>query len=133
MVGLLRGTSSALLAALRSTEPAFAKPAFVEEAQDIVTRLGELRFVDIAPPDLEAEAHAREHLETFGQPDEEMDIVDGEIKEKRDVEGLEDMLAVLSTGNSKEPISRVTMADLEVVKERLLTLSTMMGIEINLS
>jgi hypothetical protein len=108
--------ASALVAVLKSTmgqdDPALT------EAQDIVAQLANVRFSDIAPRDLEAEAHAREHLETYGAPDEEMGDPDI-LKDKRDVEGLEDLLNSLSTNGGTSTKARPTADDVRALKGRL--------------
>lgn len=115
-LGLLRGMASAVIAVLKSTtEP--NNPTLVE-AQNIAEQLAEVRFSDIAPRDLEAEAHAREHLEAYGAPDEEVDIPDA-VKDKRDVESLEDMINLLNTNGNVPVKSRPTMDDIHALKGRL--------------
>ncbi|GLB44173.1 putative essential protein Yae1, N terminal [Lyophyllum shimeji] len=100
-LGLVRGHSSALLSFLISAPSAATlglsddeKEALMQEAREIVTLLGNIRYSDIEPRDLEAERHAREHLEAEG---EEMEVSE-EIEKRKQMEGVEDMLASLSTG-----------------------------------
>lgn len=95
--------------------------------------LGEVRFSDIVPVDEEAEAHAREHLKAEG---EEM-VLNEELKDKRDVEGLEDLLKGMSAGgsgdhsvNGKE--KRPGPRDVEEAKERLGRVCQMLGLLIEL-
>lgn len=58
------------------------------EVGDIEKKLNEVRFSDIAPRDIEAEEHAREHLE------DGMDVNE-ELADKREIEKLEDMFGGL--------------------------------------
>ncbi|OBZ68798.1 hypothetical protein A0H81_11369 [Grifola frondosa] len=73
----------------------------LREARDIVSQLSNVRFSDIAPPDLEAQRHAREHLESVMEDDNEgMDFeVPEEVAEKRKMEKLEDMIAQMGAGS----------------------------------
>ena len=116
-LGLLRGTSSVVLAFLQKSSDINEKAQMLAEAQDISSQLSRVRFSDIMPRDLEAEEHAREHLETEGIP---LDMNE-EIADKREVEGLEDMLANLSAdnGKSKGKHARPTIGDVQVLKDRL--------------
>ncbi|KAF7297305.1 Yae1-N domain-containing protein [Mycena indigotica] len=62
-IGHLRGIVSAVISFLQSTFCERAdKDALLAEAREISASLADVRFSDIAPRDLEAEAHAREHL-----------------------------------------------------------------------
>lgn len=85
-----------------------------------------VRFTDIAPRDLEAEAHAREHLESEGS---EMEVNDG-LAEKRKMEGIEDMLAQLSagTGGGAGTSGRLTVDDVRGLKVRLEALTGQFGV-----
>ncbi|KAG6861815.1 hypothetical protein C0995_011697 [Termitomyces sp. Mi166 len=120
-LGLIRGQSSALLSFLTSTPaPALglsgdAKEALVQEIRDIVLQLGNVRFSDIEPRDLEAEKHAREHLEAEGQ---EMEVHE-DVEKKRQMEKVEDMLAGLSAGGTVNTPGRPTMEDVASLKARL--------------
>jgi hypothetical protein len=98
------------------------------EAQSISTELGIVRFSDIVPRDVEAEAHAREHLEATGALDEDMQIVDGPLKEKADAELLEDMLNSLSTNEGGMKQKRPTVEDVQRLKDRLGALLQRIGI-----
>ncbi|CAL1709047.1 unnamed protein product [Somion occarium] len=95
-IGNLRGISSALVSLLSS--PTFVpehgdREQFLQEARLISMELAELRFSDVAPPDLQAEQHAREHLESADVDDRDFDVeMNEEVKQKRDVEGLEDLM-----------------------------------------
>ncbi len=91
----------------------------MDEARTISSAFANIRFSDIAPRDVEAEEHARQHLEM----QEEEDGVDlpEEVDQKRRMEGLEDMLNRLSAGaitSTAEP-SRPTMDDVHALKDRL--------------
>lgn len=78
------------------------------EARGILNQLNEVRFSDIAPRDLQAEEHAREHLE------DGMDVNE-ELVEKRDVEQLEDMLSGLGSGQRARP----TLDSVRALAQRL--------------
>ncbi|ETW81528.1 hypothetical protein HETIRDRAFT_247413, partial [Heterobasidion irregulare TC 32-1] len=86
-LGIMRGLAAALQHFLNTLPQSEATAAHMTEARDISTQLAEVRFADVAPRDLEAEQHAREHLTTYG---EEMDGNE-EVEAKRKVEQLEDM------------------------------------------
>lgn len=103
----MRGIAAVLVAFLSQSGS-----SFLDEARTISTALNSIRFADIAPRDLEAEEHARQHLEAEG---EEVDVPE-EIDDKRRMEGLEDMLNRLSSGalNPAEE-SRPTMEDVIMV------------------
>ncbi|PBK71850.1 hypothetical protein ARMSODRAFT_882865 [Armillaria solidipes] len=121
-LGLLRGIASVLTAFLSS-----ASDPDREEARSISSALSSIRFSDIAPRDLEAEEHAREHLEDgVSEPEE--------IEEKRKIEDLEDMLNRLSAGKSiKADEGRPTLEDLQQLKERLKTLMERLSLEVERS
>jgi hypothetical protein len=125
-IGLLRGTAAALLAFL-SASPAHSA-SNLQEAQSISAGLSAVRFSDIEPRDLEAEAHAREHLAATGTADEDMEIVDGPLKDKADAEMLEDMLGALSTSGSSASQKRPTMDDVRALRSRLEALCQTVGI-----
>ncbi|KAK7029844.1 hypothetical protein R3P38DRAFT_2931735 [Favolaschia claudopus] len=107
------------------------KDALLSEARDIAAGLAVVRYTDVVPRDLEAEAHAREHL----QEDDPMDENE-ELSEKRKMEGLEDMLSRLTAG---APIadaaqrSRPTMDDVRLLEGRLHALSARLGIHVDRS
>lgn len=113
-LGQLRGLANGLLVLLTSAAiplpqpPSWAsstsgKDAAVEAARDLVRRLGKLRVQDVAPPDEEAERHAREHGEDA--------LLPPELQEKREMESLEDGLeAILSSGSARQtPNGRLEM------------------------
>lgn len=63
-LGTIRGMASALLVFVTSRSPETTEErSLAIEARDIVSQLSSIRFTDIAPRDLEAEEHARQHLE----------------------------------------------------------------------
>ncbi|KAF9484176.1 hypothetical protein BDN70DRAFT_789102, partial [Pholiota conissans] len=85
-LGLLRGIATVILFSLKASPDSCARDA-IAEAQEISSLLSRIRFSDIMPRDLEAEEHARQHLEAEGM---ELDVNE-DIAEKRDLEGIEDM------------------------------------------
>lgn len=93
----------------------------IAEAQEISSQLSRIQFSDIMPRDLEAEQHARQHMEKEGMS---LDVNE-EVAEKRDLEGIEDMLADMTAGNgkSKEATVRPTIEDVRALGLRLSTLS----------
>jgi hypothetical protein len=103
----------------------------IAEAQEISSQFSRVRFSDIMPRDLEAEEHAREHLEAEGI---ELDMNE-EIADKRDLEGLEDMLANLSANNgkSKGKNARPTVDDVRALKGRLSLLTNRLDLGIEWS
>ncbi|KAG6812240.1 hypothetical protein H0H92_003780 [Tricholoma furcatifolium] len=133
-LGLIRGHSSALLSFLSSTSPdllgvsASEKDGLLHEARDIFAQLGNVRYSDIEPRDLEAEQHAKEHLEAEGQ---EMEVNE-DIEKKRQMEQVEDMLAGLSAGRDVNVPARPTMEDVKKLKERLQILISQLGLQISL-
>jgi hypothetical protein len=102
----------------------------IVEARDITSLLANIRFTDIAPRDIEAEEHARQHLEV---DDNEMEV--NEVAEKRKMEELEDMLAQLTSGTITGPnqSGRSTIEDVRLLKGRLETLTRGLGLSVNLS
>jgi len=130
-LGLLRGIASVLLTFLRNMVNTPEKDPMIAEAQDISSQLARVRFSDIMPQDIEAEQHAREHLEAEGV---ELDVNE-EITAKRDIEGIEDMLANLSAGNGKtrEGRDRPTPDDVQALKSRLSRLSDHLNLGIEWS
>ncbi|KAK7039224.1 hypothetical protein VNI00_010129 [Paramarasmius palmivorus] len=129
-MGILRGISSAFVSHLVVSKNLPDNDPTVLEARAITSQLANVRFSDIAPRDLEAEEHAREHLEIDG---EEMDENE-EVAGKREVEGLEDMLAKLTAGaNPSSGHERPTVDDVHRLKERLQTLCEAAGLDVNWS
>ena len=69
-LGILRGTVNALLASLQLAKPLVflgnlpiedIREPIVKDLQMLSQRLSNIRLKDVAPRDLQAEAHAREH------------------------------------------------------------------------
>ncbi|KAG1765907.1 hypothetical protein EDD22DRAFT_978608 [Suillus occidentalis] len=86
-----------------------------------------LRFSDIAPIDQEAEQHAREHLDASDDPVGQSE----ELSQKREMEGLEDMLQRLTAGAPSRPLQdRPTREDVIRLKEGILALSGQLGLDI---
>ncbi|KAF5343212.1 hypothetical protein D9758_013420 [Tetrapyrgos nigripes] len=139
-IGILCGISSALLSFLTAQQLLEEDPNLTE-ARDISSQLARVRFSDIAPPDREAEAHAREHLEmerADGNDDRDNTMDENEeLADKRKMEGLEDMLANLtagtSLGNEAQNEKRPTAEDVRALKDRLGALCTEQGLSINWS
>lgn len=73
----------------------------LEEIRSISSLLSTIQFSDIAPRDLEAEQHAKEHL-GFGDPaivqntDSEAETVSQEKRSKEDISRLKERLDLLS-------------------------------------
>ncbi|KAJ6614638.1 hypothetical protein B0H10DRAFT_1196773 [Mycena sp. CBHHK59/15] len=131
-IGLLRGMSSALVAFLSSDAcDHLEKYVLLTEARAIATSLAVVRFSDVVPRDLEAEEHARQHLV---EDDSEMDV-NGELAEKRQIEGLEDMLSRLTAGRTQTngDKTRPTQSDVRLLEERLQALSAQLGLVVNRS
>lgn len=130
-LGILRGLASALLSFLETPGSTSSRQDLVDEAREIVSQLREIRFSDIAPPDLEAERHAREHIELDGEDDGGMDLIpDEELKKRQDMEKLEDIASQMGVSSMA---TRVTtripgMDDVRNLRERLLALCDSLGI-----
>ena len=81
------------------------------------------------PPDIEAEQHARDH-------DSDQDV-DEEIKGKRDIEGLEDMLERTDAGAGMHGCAvtaantRPSLEDVQALKARLKALADATGLQID--
>lgn len=124
-LGILRGVASALLSFLTLPVNQSERQDSIAEVREIASQLGDFRLSDIAPPDLEAERHAREHLDTYGggdEDDDEMELND-ELKEKMAVETLEDLMVQMSAGDSTtEAVKRPNAEDMHRLKSRLLSL-----------
>ncbi|KAF7307763.1 Yae1-N domain-containing protein [Mycena kentingensis (nom. inval.)] len=129
-LGILRGTVSALVAFFQSNLcQREDKDTLLVEARAIAVALADVRFTDIAPRDLEAEAHAREHLEA-DQDEFGMDE-NPELQEKRDMEALEDMVGRLTAGATKpSDAARPTSADVQKLAERIQALSRLLDLDI---
>ncbi|KAI6005375.1 hypothetical protein EDC04DRAFT_1009729 [Pisolithus marmoratus] len=117
-LGTLRGIASALVSFLSSIN---ATRAELDEARDIAASLSRIRFNDIAPPDIEAEQHAREHLH-----EDDPGLVQTEaLSQKREMEILEDMLSHMGAGVTQQ--IRPTREDIAKLKGRLSSLSARLG------
>ncbi|KAF8875217.1 hypothetical protein CPB84DRAFT_1689704 [Gymnopilus junonius] len=134
-LGLLRGVSSVLLSFLKdssdpspSPSPQSQRQALLVEAQDIASQLARVRFSDIVPRDLEAEQHAREHLEKEDGADE-----NEETARRREMEGIEDMLANLgASGKAKDTSGRPTVDDVHALRDRLAVLAERLGLSLGI-
>lgn len=126
-LGMLRGIASALVGFLSSSKapPSVVASSSLIEARDIAAQLSKVRFSDIAPPDLEAEAHAREHLASEDDA-AEVDVPE-EVVEKQKMERLEDMLEGMSASSDGTRIARPTVDDVRILKERLYALCSSIG------
>jgi len=102
----------------------------MQEAREIAAQLGNVRFSDIEPRDLEAEQHAREHLEM--DPEE---MLGEEVGERRRMQGVEDMLVRLSVGEGvhEQAQGRPTQEDVQKLKVRLGALGAQLGLGMNWS
>ncbi|KIO06022.1 hypothetical protein M404DRAFT_24792 [Pisolithus tinctorius Marx 270] len=122
-LGALRGIASALVSFLSSTNTI---PAEIEEARDIAASLSHVRFTDIVPPDMEAEQHAREHLQ-----DDDPGLAQTEaLSQKREMEMLEDMLSHMNANGGIQQV-RPTREDVVKLKGRLSSLSERLGISLS--
>jgi len=132
-LGHLRGISSAILALLHSstTLNEQQQQSSTQDAQEISSQLSNIRFSDIMPRDLEAEEHARQHLEEEGV---EIDVHE-KIAAKRDMEGIEDMLANLTAGMNPTgtATTRPSVDDVRILKDRLKVLSDRLNLQIDWS
>ena len=110
----------------------------LEEVRAISARLADIRFSDIVPRDLEAEAHARERLADESDIpvnglDENGVVQNEETMEKRKMEQLEDMMS--SFGTNPAPTSNLPRPGPEDVKAmhvRLLHVARVLGLELDL-
>ncbi|KAJ3869360.1 hypothetical protein EV359DRAFT_76770 [Lentinula novae-zelandiae] len=131
-VGMLRGMVSALLASINSSENLPGGESTLTEARSIAFQLSKIHFSEIAPRDLEAEAHAREHSE-MDEEDAGMEESE-ELAEKRQMEGLEDMLKRLNSGgvdtHPADQYQKFTLEDVQVLRQRIISLCTMIGIRL---
>ncbi|KAN0087842.1 hypothetical protein V8E55_006463 [Tylopilus felleus] len=97
-LGNLRGVAAAIRSFLSSQSPESLE---LEEIRSISSLLSTIQFSDIAPRDLEAEQHAKEHL-GFGDPaivqntDSEAETVSQEKRSKEDISRLKERLDLLS-------------------------------------
>jgi hypothetical protein len=126
-LGILRGISSAILALLRSSTTVNEKESTQADAQEISSQLSKIRFSDIMPRDLEAEEHARQHLEEGVEID-----VHEKIAATRDIEGIEDMFANLAAGTNFTGTTRPSVDDVHILKDRLRVLSDRLNLQVDI-
>jgi hypothetical protein len=132
-LGVLRGLASGLSSYLSmlTTDPSLSPASeyaqtLQEEVRVINIRLNDIRFSDIAPPDTEAEEHARVHLEQTAA-----DIIEDEtLLEKKELESLEDMLSSMGT-SSTVPSARPTMQSVVQIYDRLHSICKDLEVDIN--
>ena len=111
----------------------------LKEIRAISAQLSDIRFSDIVPRDLEAEAHAREHLADgegdlpVNELDENGTVQDEETVEKKKMEQLEDMMS--SFGTNPAPSSNLPRPgpeDVKAIHVRLLNVARVLGLELDL-
>lgn len=111
----------------------------LKEIRAISAQLSDIRFSDIVPRDLEAEAHAREHLADgegdlpVNELDENGTVQDEETMEKKKMEQLEDMMS--SFGTDPAPSSNLPRPgpeDVKAIHVRLLNVARVLGLELDL-
>lgn len=111
----------------------------LKEIRAISAQLSDIRFSDIVPRDLEAEAHAREHLADgegdlpVNELDENGTVQDEETMEKKKMEQLEDMM--FSFGTDPAPSSNLPRSgpeDVKAIHVRLLNVARVLGLELDL-
>ena len=111
----------------------------LKEIRTISAQLSDIRFSDIVPRDLEAEAHAREHLADgegdlpVNGLDENGAVQDEEAMEKRKMEQLEDMMSSFGTNPTpSSSLPRPGPEDVKAIRARLLNVARILGIELDL-
>jgi len=111
----------------------------LKEIRAISSQLSDIRFSDIVPRDLEAEAHAREHLADgegdlpVNGLDEDGMVQDEKTIEKKKKDQLEDMMS--SFGTSPAPSSNLPRRgpeDVKAIHVRLLNVARVLGLELDL-
>jgi hypothetical protein len=109
------------------------------ELEIISAQLSDIRFSDIVPRDLEAEAHAREHLADgeVDLPANELDengvVQDEETVEKRKMEQLEDMMSLFGTNPTlSSNLPRPGIEDVKAIRARLSNVARALGLELDL-
>ena len=120
-------------------QPAKVLNETLEEIRAISAQLSDIRFSDIVPRDLEAEAHAREHL-ADGEGDLPVSGLDGsgvvqdeETVEKRKMEQLEDMMSSFGTNSAPDSnLPRPRLEDVNAIRVRLLHVARTLGLELDL-
>ncbi|KAG2087271.1 uncharacterized protein F5147DRAFT_728026 [Suillus discolor] len=124
-LGSIRGVISAIASFLSSKSQ--EDTTTLTTAREISSSLAGIRFSDIVPVDQEAEQHAREHLDANDDLIEQSE----ELLQKREMEGLEDMLQRLTAGTTSKPLQgRPTREDIIRLKEGIFTLSAQLGLDI---
>jgi hypothetical protein len=120
-------------------QPTETSTEAAKEIRAISARLSEIRFSDIVPRDLEAEAHAREHLADdegdlpVNQLDENGLVQDDDAIERRKMEQLEDMMSAFGTKPAPGPSpSRPGPKDVKAIHVRLLQVARVLGLELDL-
>ena len=114
--------------------------------RDVAARLADVRLSDIAPLDPEAVAHAREHLadaamsvDNLNDEDDDDDVdaaaLNEEIRDKRDMEGLEDLMARMGAGAGPAPAPRArpTAEDVVRLRDRLMAVAQSLGLALQWS
>ncbi|KAG1749310.1 hypothetical protein EDB19DRAFT_1681964 [Suillus lakei] len=124
-LGSMRGVTSAIASFLSSKSQ--EESTALTMARDISSSLAGVRFSDVAPVDHEAEQHAREHLDASDDPIGQSE----ELLQKKEMEGLEDMLQRLTACATSRPSQgRPTREDVVRLKEGILALSGQLGLDI---
>lgn len=104
-LGNLHGAAAAIRTLLNAQSPASLE---LDEIRNIASVLSTIRFSDIAPRDLEAEQHVKEHLSVDDPP----------------------IVEITDSGSEAAPQERPTMEDVAKLKERLALLSTKLGLPV---
>jgi len=126
-LGSMRGVVSAIASFLSSNGQ--GESTAIVTAREISSSLAGIRFSDIVPVDHEAEQHAREHLDADDDPIGQSE----ELLQKREIEGLEDMLQRLTANPANGPSQgRPTREDMVRMKERILVLSRQLSLHVAL-
>ena len=120
-------------------QPPEVRNEALKEIRAISARLSAIRFSDIVPRDLEAEAHAREHI-VDGEGDlpvsgldENGMVQDEESTEKRKMEQLEDMMSSFGTNPTQtSTLPRPGPEDVKATGARLLHVARVLGLELDL-
>lgn len=140
---MLRGTALALKTFIDSPQPplpAEIQTERLKEIRAISAQLSDIRFSDIVPKDLEAEAHAREHLADsegdlpVNELDENGAVQDGEAAEKRKMEQLEDMMSSFGTNPAQgSSLPRPGPEDVNKTRVRLVNVARGLGLDLDLN
>ena len=120
-------------------QPPEVRNEALKEIRAISARLSDIRFSDIVPRDLEAEAHAREHIADgegdlpVSGLDENGMVQDEESTEKRKMEQLEDMMSSFGTNPTQtSTLTRPGPEDVKAMGARLLHVARVLGLELDL-